>query len=558
MDTDRNLLFGVLALQADLLDAAQFAEACTAWTARKGTPLADLLVERGWLTAQDRDDIQRLLERKLKKHGGDAHVSLAAVAGPEVRRALETMDDADIERSLASLPPVAGHASDLPTVDALPPAGRYRVLRPHAQGGLGEVFVAEDTELHRTIALKQIQRRHADDRHSRGRFLLEAEITGGLEHPGIVPVYGLGAFSDGRPFYAMRFIKGESLKEALTHFHQAPDFRGAAFRQLLGRFIGVCNAVAYAHSRGVLHRDLKPANILLGPFGETLVVDWGLAKVLGRARTAGDGATEELTLQPASLRDHEETVAGSALGTPAYMSPEQAAGRWDELGPASDVYSLGATLYALLTGRAPFAGADKGEVLRQVRRGDFPPPRQVQPAVPAALDAVCRKAMARKPGARYPTPLALAAELERWLADESVDAYRDPLAVRLVRWGRRHQKLVTGGTALVLTTVLALAVGLWAVDRERMRTAAAKEQAEAHFSLAQQAVDRYLNAVAEDKQLKEQDFFVLRRTLLLTAVPFYEQLAQVKGGDPERQAASGRAYRRLAFVREQTEVDPIV
>jgi serine/threonine-protein kinase len=319
MDTDRNLLFGVLALQLDLIDAPRFAEACTLWANQKHTPLADLLVARGWLTPDARAHIAFLLECKLKKHGGDAHASLAAVIGPEVRRALDTVDDADVEHSLASL----GHASDLPTVDALPAAGRYRVLRPHARGGLGEVFVAEDTELHRPIALKQIQQRHADDPNSRGRFVLEAEVTGGLEHPGIVPVYGLGIYPDGRPFYAMRFIKGESLKEALTPFHAAPDFTGAAFRQLLRRFLDVCNAVAYAHSRGVLHRDLKPGNVMLGPFGETLVVDWGLAKVLGRARMTGEGATDEPTLQPTSVRGHEETVSGSALGTPGYMSPER-------------------------------------------------------------------------------------------------------------------------------------------------------------------------------------------------------------------------------------------
>jgi hypothetical protein len=234
MDTDRNLLFGVLALQADLLDNDQFAEACSAWAARKDTPLADLLVERGWLTPDARALIDLLLKCLLKRHGGDAHASLAAVASPEVRRALDTVDDPEVAQSLASLPS----------------AGRYRVLRPHARGGLGEVFVAQDTELHRPVALKQMQPRYADDAPKRNRFVLEAEVTGGLEHPGIVPVYGKGHYPDGRPFYAMRFIQGDSLQEALTRFHTAPDFRGAAFRQLLRRFVDVCNAVAYAHSRG--------------------------------------------------------------------------------------------------------------------------------------------------------------------------------------------------------------------------------------------------------------------------------------------------------------------
>ena len=160
--------------------------------------------------------------------------------------------------------------------------------------------MARDEELHREVALKQILDRHADDPHSRARFLVEAEITGKLEHPGVIPVYGLGHDPSGRPFYAMRLVKGESLKEAVARFHRAegpgrdPRERALALRRLLGRFIAVCNTIAYAHSRGVIHRDLKPGNVLLGPFGETLVIDWGLAKVVGRpesARDASDPAT---------------------------------------------------------------------------------------------------------------------------------------------------------------------------------------------------------------------------------------------------------------------------
>ena len=168
--------------------------------------------------------------------------------------------------------------------------------------------MALDAELNREVALKQILDRHADDPDSRARFLLEAEVTGRLEHPGVVPVYGLGCDAEGRPFYAMRFVKGESLKEAIERFHAA-EARGGdprrwnlELRQLLSRFVAVCNAIAYAHSRGVIHRDLKPANILLGPYGETLVVDWGLAKVVGRGEAAARAGAAEATLQPASAR----------------------------------------------------------------------------------------------------------------------------------------------------------------------------------------------------------------------------------------------------------------
>src|SRR5262249_11176450 len=211
---------------------------------------------------------------------------------------------------------------------------------------------------------KQRRVPHADDPASRARFLLEAEVTGRLEHPGVVPVYGLGTSDQGRPFYAMRFVRGQSLKEAIDRFYQAdehpgrdPAERTLALRQLLGRFIDVCQAIAYAHSRGVIHRDLKPANILLGPYGETLVVDWGLAKVVGRDDPPPQPAAE-LTLRPASHSGSSETVAGTAMGTPAYMSPEQAEGRLERIGPASDIYSLGATLYCLVTGRPPLNDGD--------------------------------------------------------------------------------------------------------------------------------------------------------------------------------------------------------
>jgi tetratricopeptide (TPR) repeat protein len=255
----------------------------------------------------------------------------------------------------------------------------------------------------------------------------------------------------------MRFIKGDNLKEAIRRFHEAekpgrdPGERSLALRDLLRRFVDVCNAVAYAHSRGVLHRDLKPGNIMLGKYGETLIVDWGLAKPVGRSEQTR--TTEESTLQPSSASDWAATVMGTVIGTPSYMSPEQAAGRLDLLGPASDIYSLGATLYALLTGTAPFEESDKVELLQQVQRDAWLPPRLVKPNIPPALDAICRKAMALQPQDRYASALGLAADVEHWLADEPVTAYREPWSTRTGRWLRRHRPLVAGAAALLLAAV---------------------------------------------------------------------------------------------------------
>jgi formylglycine-generating enzyme required for sulfatase activity/tRNA A-37 threonylcarbamoyl transferase component Bud32 len=501
---DRNLLFGILALQMDFIGRDDLIAALHAWVLDKAKPLGQILREQGKLAEDECALLEGLVGKHLEKHGNDAQRSLAAVSSVgSVRQDLQQIADADVQAGLtlvstARASPEADATGPYVPPATLPPHARFLILRPHAKGGLGEVFVARDQELKREVALKEIQNCHADHPESRARFLQEAEVTGALEHPGIVPVYGLGTYADGRPFYAMRFIRGDSLKDAIRAFHEADRHgradseRSLALRQLLGRFVDVCDAVAYAHSRGVLHRDLKPGNVMLGKYGETLVVDWGLAKVLGKAEV-------EMTEGPlVSSRDSGLTQAGKALGTPAFMSPEQAAGRTDLLGPRSDVYSLGATLYCLLTGRAPFPEGEAGEVLNKVQRGDFPPPRQINGKVSPALEAVCLKAMALKPEERYGTPREMAEEIERWLADEPVTAYREPLTARLGRWVRRHQKLTVAVGVLLLTGIIALAISTLLVSQAQQETAQAlkkEEQARKERALAQ--VNALLNADPE-------------------------------------------------------------
>ena len=402
---DRDLLFGLLALQNDLIDRDQLVHAFRAWTREKTRPLAEHLAEHGDLDPDQRATVSALVRLHVKKHGGDPEKSLASLAvGPSIRQSLGAVADPEVHATLGHIASGRTHNGDpdrtttLSVGAATSDGERFQILRPHARGGLGAVFVARDAELNREVALKQILDNHAYDATSRARFLLEAEITGGLEHPGIVPVYGLGAYPDGRPYYAMRFIRGDSLKEAIDVFHQGGS-KISSPSPLWGRARlegrpqpgPVVNPWRSANSCGrsstSATRSSMPtvegsctatssrANVIVGKHGETLVVDWGLAKALGRAEPGA--VSEERLLVPSLSSGSAETLPGSALGTPAYMSPEQAAGDLDHLGPPSDVYSLGATLYCLLTGKPPFENDDVGTVLRAVQKGDFAPPRTI-------------------------------------------------------------------------------------------------------------------------------------------------------------------------------------
>lgn len=480
---DRNLLFGIVALQFDFITRDQLITAMNTWVLAKHRSLGELLVEQMAIKAADHVMLEAMVERHVQMHEDDAEKSLASLSSiGSIRDNLESILDPDIERSVAS---ISSQRIDDPEATANWSLGastskgsRFRVLRPHAKGGLGEVFVALDTELNREVALKQIQAWLADDPESRGRFTLEAEVTGGLEHPGIVPVYGLGHDGKGCPFYAMRFIKGHSLREAIAHFHAAsnitrdPAQRALEFRNLLERFIDVCNAIAYAHSRGILHRDLKPGNIMLGDFGETLVVDWGLAKVVGRSDSVI--RSEDGTLRPPAHKDSAPTRVGQAMGTLPYMSPEQAAGRLEQLGPASDVYSLGATLYAILTGQAPFDSQDS-QIIDKVAKGQFPLPRQLKSDVARPLEAICLKALANQSTDRHSSPQALADDIKRWLADEPVTCYREAGLARIRRWFRRHSRAAGAIAASALMTIAMLLIIVTLTARYSARLAKARD-----------------------------------------------------------------------------------
>lgn len=329
--------------------------------------------------------------------------------------------------------------------------------------------LARDEGIRRDVALKQILPQHLDNPILKRRFLYEAQITGQLEHPSIVPVYTLGADETGKPYYVMRFVKGRTLDEIIREHHVSPN--AIVFRELLRRFIAVCQAVAYAHSRGVIHRDLKPANIMLGDYGETLVLDWGLAKDVKQAgndpalwatpapHVAPPPSPPADTRRPAApsakppVDSSELTMEGQIIGTPAYMAPEQAEGRTDLHAPVTDIYALGGILYKILTGHSPQAPNASTTGSQGGRRFTFvasPPPSRVTKDVNPQLEAICLRAMATDPSARYPRALELAQEIQRWLDEHPLSLKPRTRVTRFFEEVKEHWLPLTIAAAVVL------------------------------------------------------------------------------------------------------------
>ncbi len=344
-------------------------------------------------------------------------------------------------------------------------AARYELLSEKGKGGMGRVWVARDRHLGREVAVKELltkPRGIEDPRDpTERRFLREALVTGQLEHPGVVPVYELGHRDDGSLFYTMRLLRGRTLRQAIA------ESDGLAGRlNLIPHFRDLCLTIAYVHSRGVIHRDIKPDNIIIGEFGETVLLDWGIAKVHG----LGDELSSRL------LRDREklealangETVEGDILGTPAYMPPEQACGRIDEIDEQSDLYSLGAVLYEILAGKPPYTG-NVWKVLALVQKGRPQPLEQVDPKIPRDLAAVALKSLRPEKEGRYPDARSLAREIEQYMSGRTVGVY-DYSAVELVRLFIRHHRALSVSFA-IFAVLLTLAGA--AVLREYRRATAA-------------------------------------------------------------------------------------
>ncbi len=307
--------------------------------------------------------------------------------------------------------------------DDSPDDPRYRIIRRIGQGGMGTVFLAEDVALGRPVALKVI-RDGLLDQQTTERLSREARIIARLEHPGIVPVHDIGTLADGRVYYVMKWVRGRRLDE---HFDSI-----AGLPERLRVFQRICEAVAFAHAHQVIHRDLKPQNVMVGQFGEVMVLDWGLAK------TAPHSATHVPPI-PApqdqlQIPNTHETAHGTILGTPGYMSPEQAKGEVNRIDKRSDVYALGGVLYYLLTGEAPQADARSGSGGAR----SFTPRRRNR-AIPRRLNAICLKALSFDPEQRYAGAAELAADVVRFLDGQAVLAHHEVPLERLGRWTWRYR-----------------------------------------------------------------------------------------------------------------------
>ena len=428
--TNRDLALASTLLQDGHVTDEQMCEAVDGWDPNDGGSLGEHLVRQGVISDELRQQLEAKTAEGLPADSTDDDAGDRATAAGQ--------EEADSRRKLSGSRALSRLSTRISMAAPDPPpasdtrqlVSRFTLIRKLGEGGLGSVWLARDEKLKRTVAIKEISAAAAQSPRTWQRFHREAEITGHLEHPNIVPLYQFGTDpKSGQPFYAMRFVGKHTLADAIIEYHERRadgDDDALQLHRLLTAFIAICQAVAYAHSRGVIHRDLKPENVAIDNFGQVIVLDWGLAKL------ADDG---ELATQLTMAHEDDEggndsvlarTMAGEVIGTPLYMAPEQASGDLDNIDEKTDVYGLGAILFAILTGNAPHENSNTSqdgnlrvkELLIAIAEGKTPVPRDFNPNVPGDLEAICMKSMSHKRYARHAGASELADDVQRWMAEK--------------------------------------------------------------------------------------------------------------------------------------------
>lgn len=481
---DEDVLLGVLSVRHGLATPEQVIQAQT--QAGSGTRLIDALAQHAGWSESVRSRLEAHLAEWRSGSAGEVRAASGWLAAdgewPTDAPHHPTLDAPTVEPTHrgADLLSTPGPVDARRPVGAVTPEapGRYDSdVRELGRGGIGRVLAVYDRHLGRRVAIKELLPAvdgPAIAESDLVRFLREARVTGQLEHPNIVPVYELGQRADGTLYYSMKVVRGRTMRSALRDARTLQDRM-----KLLAHYVDLANAIAYAHSRGVVHRDIKPDNVMLGEFGETIVLDWGLTKVRGEPEDVM-GATVRRQRQLVDSDIDSATRAGDVLGTPAYMSPEQAAGDVDRVDELSDVWSLGAVLFELLAGRPPFRGR-AAETLWKVAEGDVPRVADVEASAPRDLAAVAEKALSKRREDRYPNAAALVTDVEAFMTGQRVGAYEYTAWELMRKFAVEHRAAATAVFSILFVIIVGTALTLAAYQRalaERQRALVAEQRAE--------------------------------------------------------------------------------
>ena len=544
-NAEHNLIFAGLGLQLGIIAKDKVIRAFTEWLFDKARPLGEILVHQKAITPEQRNTLESAVEAHIQQEGGEQKALASLNHVKDLESDLDhladndlnqTLDGAVTQRKLLGLDVLFSQSHDSESSSTNKkgslsgPEGKQtdRFERQHFldSGNLGEVFFAKDTELNRTVVTKYIRPEMSADSLKQALFHLEGEVTGSLEHPSVVPVYGLGKDTKGRLYYAMRYVRGKKLSRVIAEYHRKEaGLKQEALTGLLQNFQAVCLAIEYAHSKGVLHCDIKPDNIMIGDYGEVFVVDWGLVVVCSDVKDPSDMHEME-TLDPGVIPPYKPSeLASSGLheqqggsrravgGTPAYMAPEQFTATMSEdislVTPKADIYALGSTLYHILTGKAPHLPKEgvkesPDAFYFRITTGMIPTPREKDASIPKLLEQIVLKAMQVEPSDRYASARELAEDIKRYVSDEPVHAYQESGLEKSRRWVRKNRSLV-GAAMVMLLLVAMVAIGFVIMfaqfnrelEEKNEKLAAERDRANNNEELAQQKL-------ADNKKAQEE------------------------------------------------------